>query len=79
MSGCLYAGKAYAEGSLICVNGRELKCSGGSWQETGYACTRPSPEGFGFKLDQPQAPDSQSVAVVSGPIWSSPTPHTSPT
>jgi hypothetical protein len=36
---CSFGGANYSEGSLICSNGRELKCSGGAWQETGYACT----------------------------------------
>jgi hypothetical protein len=35
---CNYSGRTYSDGSLICANGRELKCSGGSWQETGFRC-----------------------------------------
>lgn len=36
--GCQNDGKDYSEGALICSNGRELKCSGTEWQETGYLC-----------------------------------------
>lgn len=36
---CTYNGKNYSEGSLVCANGRELKCSGSEWRETGYLCT----------------------------------------
>ncbi|RYX80167.1 DUF1496 domain-containing protein [bacterium] len=35
---CVYAGKEYSEGSLICVNGRELKCRGDAWEDTGLEC-----------------------------------------
>ena len=35
---CFYNGAEYSEGSLICVNNRELKCRGGEWCETGYSC-----------------------------------------
>lgn len=35
---CLFDGEEYSDGALICSNGRELKCSGNSWQETGYTC-----------------------------------------
>ena len=38
MSSCTYAGTQYSEGALICANGRELRCSGGEWKETGFAC-----------------------------------------
>lgn len=38
MPNCVFGGAQYSEGALICVNGRELKCSGGDWQETGYGC-----------------------------------------
>lgn len=36
---CYYQGKAYSDGSLICVGGRELRCVSGSWKETGYLCS----------------------------------------
>ena len=36
---CMYNGRSYAEGSLTCQNGREMKCRGGEWQETGYPCS----------------------------------------
>jgi hypothetical protein len=36
---CSYNGRSYSNGSLICANGRELKCDSGSWRETGYRCT----------------------------------------
>ena len=36
---CTYNGKSYSDGALICVNGREMKCRGGDWNETGYPCT----------------------------------------
>ncbi len=35
---CQYNGNEYSAGSLICKNGRELKCDGESWMETGYTC-----------------------------------------
>lgn len=35
---CQFAGVEYSEGALICQNGRELRCSGGEWVETGYSC-----------------------------------------
>lgn len=35
---CTYEGKSYSDGVLICMNGREMKCRGGEWSETGYAC-----------------------------------------
>lgn len=38
MAGCNYNGTSYSEGALICANGRELRCSGRQWQETGYDC-----------------------------------------
>lgn len=38
MAGCKFADVDYSEGALICSNGRELKCSGGEWIETGYSC-----------------------------------------
>lgn len=38
MTVCKSGGVEYSEGALICSNGRELKCSGGSWHETGYSC-----------------------------------------
>lgn len=39
MANCVSGGVEYSEGSLICSNGRELKCIGGAWQETGYSCS----------------------------------------
>lgn len=35
---CKYEGLGFSEGSIICANGRELRCSAGSWSETGYLC-----------------------------------------
>ena len=35
---CSYGGRVFSEGSLICMNGREMKCSGGEWKNTGYPC-----------------------------------------
>lgn len=35
---CSYNGRTYSNGSLICANGRELKCDAGNWRETGYRC-----------------------------------------
>jgi len=36
---CVYGGETYSEGSLICVNGKELSCYAGVWAETGRTCT----------------------------------------
>lgn len=41
---CTNNGTSYSEGALICSNGRELRCSGGGWQETGYSCLTSSDE-----------------------------------
>ena len=35
---CTFDGRPYSEGSLICSNGKELRCSGSQWSETGYTC-----------------------------------------
>lgn len=35
---CTNGGVSYSDGALICSNGRELRCDGGAWQETGYSC-----------------------------------------
>lgn len=35
---CTHAGRDYSEGALVCANGRELRCTGDVWQETGYIC-----------------------------------------
>lgn len=37
---CQFAGKTYSEGAIICSNGRELRCSGSVWGETGYSCSK---------------------------------------
>lgn len=39
MTNCVSGGVEYSEGSLICSNGWELRCSGGAWNETGYICS----------------------------------------
>lgn len=51
---CKYAGKEYSEGSLICKNGREMKCRGGDWEETGYACNKSD----GEEISETQQRDS---------------------
>ena len=38
MNGCKFDGREYSEGSIICCNDKELKCSGGEWVETGLQC-----------------------------------------
>ena len=43
---CQFAGQEYSEGALICSNGRELRCSGGGWAETGYECSALSLDGY---------------------------------
>ncbi|MDH1408484.1 hypothetical protein [Acinetobacter johnsonii] len=35
---CKSGGKEYSRGELICSNGRELRCDGQEWIETGYYC-----------------------------------------
>lgn len=35
---CLFRGKTYSEGAIICSNGRELKCRESEWTETGFTC-----------------------------------------
>ena len=35
---CNHNGKTYSQGSLVCANGRELRCDGDYWSETGYSC-----------------------------------------
>jgi len=35
---CSYNGRSFSNGSLICANGREMKCDSGNWRETGYRC-----------------------------------------
>ncbi|WP_423061023.1 hypothetical protein [Citrobacter portucalensis] len=63
---CSNGGLNYSEGALICSNGHELRCSGGSWQETGYSCyvtddegsyTRISADGL-YSSDSSISPDS---------------------
>lgn len=55
MSGCKFGGKDYSEGSLICLNGRELKCSGGEWKETGYRCNA------GCAAESDQIPENANI------------------
>jgi hypothetical protein len=43
---CYFDGQEYSEGSLVCSNGRELKCRDGEWHETGYECEELVEEGF---------------------------------
>jgi len=68
MSECRYKGSLYSEGSLICVNGRELKCSSGEWHETGYTCgsQKPAPE------DIPVIPEGSPSGVDSNEAQKTP-------
>jgi hypothetical protein len=38
MKPCIYGPDTFPEGTVICVNGRGLKCVLGEWQETGLPC-----------------------------------------
>ena len=38
MTSCIYGSESHPEGTVICVNGRGLKCLAGEWRETGTAC-----------------------------------------
>jgi hypothetical protein len=37
-STCRYLGRTFNEGDTICDQGREYRCAGGSWVETGNSC-----------------------------------------
>lgn len=68
---CYYDGFEYSEGSLICVNGRELKCRSGQWQETGYSCeglVGDDARGEDFNIEAfPLSFDDQSSLFVGEP------------
>ena len=38
---CEWGGQKYSENSTSCQNGKEMKCRGGQWTETGYTCNPP--------------------------------------
>lgn len=38
MKPCIYGSDSHPEGTVICVNGRGLKCVWGEWQETDQPC-----------------------------------------
>jgi hypothetical protein len=57
---CYSGGFEYSEGSLICSNGRELRCSGGAWQETGYSCVQ-SENDEHLRID----PDGQTIRIIA--------------
>ncbi|MCX6156249.1 MAG: DUF1496 domain-containing protein [Candidatus Kapabacteria bacterium] len=35
---CVYDGKTYSEGSVVCMNGWEYRCNDGSWDSLGTSC-----------------------------------------
>lgn len=35
---CRYLGETFRQGELICFQGNEWRCSGGSWVRTGRPC-----------------------------------------
>ena len=66
MADCTYNGAAYSEGSLICVNGKELSCYAGVWAETGRACTSIDPSSASVRATQLQI--SRSAAGPTAPF-----------
>lgn len=62
--GCEHGGEAYADGALVCVNGRELRCVGGEWRETGYACVSAEGDGDGSSHVR-ISPDGMRVARIT--------------
>lgn len=35
---CIYNGKEYSEGSIICIQGQQAECRNGKWEPLGIAC-----------------------------------------
>jgi hypothetical protein len=62
MPGCKYDGKEYSEGSVICVNRRELKCRGNEWQDIGECNHETSPMN-----DIPTVPDDDKEILALDP------------
>mgnify|MGYP003374711233 CR=1 FL=1 len=59
---CIYNGKQYSEGSLLCVNGRELKCRGDAWEETGFECNPKSDRSEEFpQISEEEKSDYESI------------------
>jgi hypothetical protein len=73
MPGCKHNGVEYSEGSLLCMNGREVKCSGGSWSETGYRCVTGSEDLSVYSVEEASIgkdevrPFLPCVQAVGGP------------
>lgn len=69
---CTYNGRSYAEGSLTCQNGREMKCRGGEWQETGYPCSTANPDSsLANSADEAQDPSTCSAMTTAYTAWNS--------
>lgn len=71
---CTNNGTSYSEGALICSNGRELRCSGAGWQETGYSCLASSDEesyqtiaddGFSSSVSGEQRSSTSNTSALS--------------
>jgi hypothetical protein len=66
---CKSAGQEYSEGALICANGRELRCHGGDWQETGYSCSTYDDEKY-LRISPDGKFAALSTAEVAGAVRS---------
>lgn len=63
--GCEHGGVAYPDGALICAGGRELRCSGGAWRETGYSCVAAAGERPDDASHIRISPDGMRVARIT--------------
>ena len=80
MTSCTFNGVEYSQGAVICSNGKELKCYGGVWSETGNTCTTTSDSevaefsGTGGEVTATVAAGSMAVAVPLSGTGSTPKP-----
>jgi hypothetical protein len=62
--GCSFENRGYFEGQTVCQYGTMMKCSGGSWAQTGDPCAEPDES---ERVGQPGAANPYAVEMPEQP------------
>ena len=75
---CSYRMQAFSEGTTSCQNGRQFRCSGGTWQDVGTNCADEDPGDAGVKVQPGVNQPSVREPSVREPSVNQPSAPTEP-